>query len=91
MKKTHEQVIKLIKSYLNSGGVNKYPIIEIKSDILFAYDGDCPIITIKYDAKKSDIYDDNTLGHNLTIEIEKYTTLKHGKDYVLAYQWTWGN
>jgi hypothetical protein len=89
MRKTPEQVKKLIETYLNIDGVHKYPIVEISYDILSAYDGDCPRFIIKYDAKKSD-YDD-TLGYDLTNRIEKFTTLKHNRDYVIGYQWSWNS
>ena len=89
MRKTPEQVKRFIEAYLNIDGVHKYPMVEVVSDVITAYDGDCPRFIIRYDAKKSD-YDD-TLGYDLTNQIEKYTTLKHNRDYVLGYQWSWNS
>jgi hypothetical protein len=89
MRKTPEQVKRLIEAYLNIDGVHKYPMVEVVSDVITAYDGDCPRFIIRYDAKKSDY--DNSDGDDLINRIEKYTTLKHNRDYVLGYQWSWNS
>ena len=87
MKKTPEQVKKLIETYLQTEGIHKYPVVEIYYDIITSYDGDCPRFIIKYDGKVENEYDRHS--YDLTHNIEKYTTLKYSRDYVLGYEWSW--
>lgn len=89
MKKTPEQIKKLIETYLNSDGVHKHPMVDLVSDVISAYDGDCPRFIIRYKAEQGNY--DNSDGYDLTNQIEKYTTLKHNRDYVLGYQWSWNS
>jgi hypothetical protein len=87
MKRTPEQIRKIIDTYLYTECVHKYSVVEVYYEVLSSYDGDCPRFIIRYDAKRND-YDDN-FEYDLTKQIEKYTTLRHGRDYVLGYQWDW--
>ena len=90
MRRTPEQIKKIIETYLNTEGVHKYPMVEIVYDVIAAYDGDCPRFIIRYEAEKMYDYDDN-IAYELTNNIEKYTSLRHARDYVLGYQWSWND
>ena len=46
MKKTPEQVKKLVETYLNTECIHKFPIVEITQEVVSTYDGDYPYVLL---------------------------------------------
>ena len=51
MKKTPEQVKKLVETYLNTECIHKFPIVEITQEVVSTYDGNYPTFIIDYKPK----------------------------------------
>jgi len=85
MKKTPEQVKKLVEAYLNTEYIHKFPIVEITQEVVSTYDGDYPSYVIDYNASNPD---DDELWDNLVNGIKNYTNLKQGEDYWLGLRWS---
>jgi hypothetical protein len=89
MKKTPEQIKKLVETYLNTGNIHKFPIVKITQEIISTYDGDYPSFVIDYDGSNTD--DDGELWNDLVTGIKQYTNLKQGEDYWLGLRWSWNS
>lgn len=91
MKKTPEQVKKLVETYLNTEYVHKFPIVEITQKVVSTYDGNYPSFVIDYDCSNPNDDDDDNLWKDLVEGIKKYTNLKQGEDYWLGLRWSWNS
>lgn len=89
MVKTRKQIEKLVETYLDSGHIHKFPVINVIKEDIPTYDGKYPLYIINYDASKSK--DDNELWDEIVEGINKYTNLKQGKDYWLGLRWSWNS
>lgn len=89
MKKTPEQVKKLVETYLNTECIHKFPILEITQEVVSTYDGKYPTFIIDYNGLTPD--DDDELWNDLVNGIKKYTNLKQGEDYWLGLKWSWNS
>jgi hypothetical protein len=89
MKKTPEQVKKLVETYLSTEYVHKFPIVEITQEVVSTYDGDYPSFVIDYNGSNPN--DDDELWNDLVEGIKKYTNLKQGEDYWLGLRWSWNS
>ena len=89
MKKTPEQVRKLVETYLKTEYIHKFPIREIKYGIISTYDGDYPSFVIEYDASELD--NDDKVWDDLVEGVKNYTNVKHKDDYWLGLRWSWNS
>jgi hypothetical protein len=89
MKKTPEQVKKIVEAYLNTEYIHKFPIVEITQEVVSTYDGDYPSFIIDYNGSNPN--DDDELWDDLVNGIKNYTNLKQGEDYWLGLRWSWNS
>ena len=89
MKKTPEQVKKLVETYLNTEYIHKFSIVEITQEVVSTYDGEYPSFVINYNG--SNPGDDDELWNDLVNGIKQYTNLKQGEDYWLGLRWSWNS
>jgi hypothetical protein len=89
MKKTPEQVKKIVDSYLNTESNHKFPIIKLTQELISTYDGNYPSYVIDYHGSIPDNEDE--LWSGLVEGIKNYTNLKHGEDYWLGLRWSWNS
>jgi hypothetical protein len=89
MKKTPEQVKKIVEVYLNTEYIHKFPIVEITQEVVSTYDGDYPSFIIDYNGSNPN--DDDELWDDLVNGIKNYTNLKQGEDYWLGLRWSWNS
>ena len=87
MKKTPEQVKKLVETYLKTEHVHSHHVLNIDYTMSTTYDGDYPSFTITYQENNKE--DDKDIFSTLTEGIEQYTNLKHKRDYWIGVSWTW--
>ena len=87
MRKTPEQVKKIVDLYLNTESNHKFPIVKLTQELISTYDGNYPLYIIDYHGSIPDNEDE--LWNDLVEGIKKYTNLKHGEDYWLGLRWSW--
>ena len=89
MKRSTEQIERLVETYLKVDCIHKIPYKNIKKEIISTYDGEYPSYIIEYDAKDECEVDE--LYEELIKGMNKYTNLKDGKDYWLSLRWSWNS
>jgi len=89
MKKSPEQIKKLVETYLNGEYVHKFQIVEIIQEVVSTYDGNYPTFIVIYNGSNPE--DDAELWSSLVNGIKNYTNLKQGEDYWLGLRWLWNS
>ena len=80
-----EKVEKIVSEYLNLRHVHiGFKVAKIKNETISTYDGTSPSFEIIYEGKHPKL---NISQLELTSGIEKYTGLKHNKDYWIGITW----
>jgi len=83
MKRTIEQVEKIIKNYLEMENVHYgFKVKKIINETVSTYDGTYPSFEIFYEG--FDQYKNSEIRKNIQADIERYTGLKYGSDYWLG-------
>ena len=89
MKRTEEQVKKLVENYLKTEHIHKFPLQNIRYEFVSTYDGEYPLFIVEYNAKE--MGDDGEIWNELVKGINNYTNLKRGRDYWIGLEWSWNS